>query len=278
MSKAQRESIHSYDEHLGRRRVPRRDPLVPPTDREAALRRLPSTAHAARSLAAVVGFLVCVELASGVLQGYYTPIYPRHRRPPRHPRGRRQLVRGGPADRLRARRPARSPGSATWSGTRRCCCCRRRSPRSARGSLAIAPNFTTFLIGWAVQGAYVVWLPLEIAIIHRRTARLRAPGAAHPAGAAVLVGALELAVIIGALTSGALVDGIVDERPAGAARRSRHPRAWSRSGRHRGRAGRVDRWHRLARAGLVTLALGLVMAGLVVIRLDGAGSIARPGC
>ena len=36
--------------------------------------------------------------------------------------------------------------------------------------LAFAPGFTTFLVGWAVQGAYVVWLPLEIAIIHRRTA------------------------------------------------------------------------------------------------------------
>jgi hypothetical protein len=30
---------------------------------------------AIRSLATIVGFLVCVELASGVLQGYYTPIY-----------------------------------------------------------------------------------------------------------------------------------------------------------------------------------------------------------
>ena len=26
-------------------------------------------------LVAIVGFLVCVEIASGVLQGYYTPIY-----------------------------------------------------------------------------------------------------------------------------------------------------------------------------------------------------------
>ena len=31
--------------------------------------------EAVRSLATVVGFLVCVEVASGVLQGYYTPIY-----------------------------------------------------------------------------------------------------------------------------------------------------------------------------------------------------------
>ena len=29
----------------------------------------------AHGLLAIVGFLVCVELASGVLQGYYTPIY-----------------------------------------------------------------------------------------------------------------------------------------------------------------------------------------------------------
>ena len=36
--------------------------------------------------------------------------------------------------------------------------------------LAFAPSFTTFLIGWAIQGAYVVWLPLEVAIIYRRTA------------------------------------------------------------------------------------------------------------
>ena len=36
--------------------------------------------------------------------------------------------------------------------------------------LAFAPGFTTFLIGWAIQGAYVVWLPLEVAIIYRRTA------------------------------------------------------------------------------------------------------------
>jgi hypothetical protein len=27
-----------------------------------------------RSLATIVGFLVCVEFASGILQGYYTPI------------------------------------------------------------------------------------------------------------------------------------------------------------------------------------------------------------
>jgi hypothetical protein len=31
---------------------------------------------AAKGLATIVGFLVLVEFASGILQGYYTPIYP----------------------------------------------------------------------------------------------------------------------------------------------------------------------------------------------------------
>ena len=72
--------------------------------------------------------------------------------------------------------------------------------------LAFAPSFTTFLIGWAIQGAYVVWLPLEVAIIHRRTADTGRQALLTRRSAAILVGALELAVIIGALTSGALVE------------------------------------------------------------------------
>ena len=72
--------------------------------------------------------------------------------------------------------------------------------------MAFAPSFTTFLIGSALQGAYVVWLPLEVAIIYRRTAGTGRQNQLTRRSAAILVGALELAVIIGALTSGALVE------------------------------------------------------------------------
>ncbi len=34
----------------------------------------------------------------------------------------------------------------------------------------VRADFTTFLVAWAIQGFYVVWLPLEVSIIHRRTA------------------------------------------------------------------------------------------------------------
>ncbi len=230
-----------------------------------------------RGLAAVVGFLVVVELASGVLQGYYTPIF------------------SDIADHLGI-----SDADVNWFEAAQLIVSALVVPPLARlgdlvghkkvlllstavtalGSwvLAFAPGFTTFLIGWALQGAYVVWLPLEVAIIHRRTAGSGRQALLTRRSAAVLVGALELAVIIGALTSGALVEatsmtvllalpaiavticlvviwfGVEDvpgESPEGV--------DW----------GRFD-WGGLA---LVTAALGLVMAGLVVVRLEGPTSV-----
>ena len=89
--------------------------------------------------------------------------------------------------------------------------------------LAFAPSFTTFLIGWAIQGAYVVWLPLEVAIIYRRTADSGRQDLLTRRAAAILVGALELSVIIGALTSGALVDVDVDDRRCSRCPRSSSP-------------------------------------------------------
>ena len=223
-------------------------------------------------LFAIVGFLVCVEFASGVLQGYYTPIF------------------SDIADHLGI-----ADADVNWFEAAQLVVSALVLPPLARlgdlvghkkvlllstavtaaGSwvLAFAPTFTTFLIGWAVQGAYVVWLPLEISIIHRRTAGTGRQGMLTRRGAAILVGALELAVIIGALTSGALVEatsmelllalpaivvtavffvvwlGIEDTPGEG--------------------TGGYD-WVGL---GLITCALGLVMGGLIAIRLQGPGSV-----
>ena len=224
---------------------------------------------AARSLAAVVGFLVCVELASGILQGYYTPIF------------------SDIADHLGIR-----DADVNWFEAAQLILSALVVPPLARlgdlvghkkvlllstvvtavGSwtLALAPNFTTFLIGWAVQGAYVIWLPLEIAIIHRRTGAdpLRTRRAA-----AVLVGALEVAVIVGALTSGALVGAtsmnVLLTLPAIAVTLCLLA-VWLGIEDVPGQGTGGFDWTGLA---LVTAALGLVMAGLVVIRLDGPGSV-----
>lgn len=223
-------------------------------------------------LFAIVGFLVCVELASGVLQGYYTPIF------------------SDIADHLSIK-----DADVNWFEAAQLIVSALVVPPLARlgdlvghkkvlllstavtalGSwvLVFAPGFTTFLIGWAIQGAYVVWLPLEIAIIHRRTANSGRQALLTRRGASVLVGALEVAVIIGALTSGAIVEvtsmafllalpaivvtvvffiiwfGIEDAPGEG--------------------TGGYD-WGGLA---LITVVLGLVMGGLIAIRLQGPGAL-----
>ena len=227
---------------------------------------------AVQGLAAVVGFLVAVEVASGVLQGYYTPIYP-------------QI-----ADHLGI-----SEGEINWFEAAQLIVSALAIPLLARlGDLVghkkvllaatavtavgswitvVAPSFTTFLIGWALQGASIIWLPLEIAIIYRRTRDSGRQSLLTRRGAAVLVGALQLSVIIGALASGAIVDGLdmnvvlaipaivvtivlvlvwlgIEDAPGES-------------------SGGID-WTGLA---LVTLALGLVMAGLVLVRVDGPGSV-----
>ena len=186
-------------------------------------------------LVAIVGFLVCVELASGVLQGYYTPIY------------------SDIADHLSI-----ADADVNWFEAAQLVVSALVVPPLARlgdlvghkkvlllstaitalGSwvLAVAPGFTTFLIGWAIQGAYVVWLPLEIAIIHRRTASTGRQALLTRRAAAILVGALELAVIIGALTVGRPGRVDLDGLPPGAAGDRGDRRLLRGLVRHRGRA------------------------------------------
>ncbi|GAA3454690.1 MFS transporter [Dactylosporangium matsuzakiense] len=227
---------------------------------------------AAERLVRIVGFLVCVEIASGILQGYYTPIW--------------TDIAG---------HLGMSDADVNWFEAAQLIVATLVVPPLARlgdmvghkrvlvastavtalGSwvLVLAPNFATFLIGFAVQGAYIVWLPIEIAIVYRRTAGRPRQGTLTRYAAAVLVGALELAVIIGALTSGALVESVsmpvILALPATAvtlvlvlviAGIEHVPGAGLSN---------PD----LPGLGLLIVALGLVMAGLIVIRLQGLASV-----
>jgi MFS family permease len=223
-------------------------------------------------LFAIVGFLVCVEFASGILQGYYTPIF------------------SDIADHLSI-----ADADVNWFEAAQLIVSALCVPLLARlgdlvghkkvlllstavaalGSwvLAFAPTFTTFLIGWALQGAYVVWLPLEVAIIYRRTAGTGRQTLLTRRSAAILVGALELSVIVGALTSGALVEAtsmtVLLMLPAIAVTAC-FVLIWFGIEDAPGVSqGGID-WPGL---GLVTLALGLVMGGLIALRLSGPGSL-----
>jgi MFS family permease len=232
-----------------------------------------TTRGAVPGLAKVVGFLVCVELASGILQGYYTPIY--------------QDI---------AHHLSIQDASVNWFEAAQLVVSALSVPLLARlgdligarnvlllstavtalGSwvLAFAPGFTTFLIGFALQGLYVVWLPMEVAIVYRRTSlgalKARQNHLTRRA-AGILVGALELSVIIGAVTSGALVEAtsftVVLMIPAVVVTAvlvviwfgiERDPVVPS---------GGID----LGGLALISLAIGLVMGGLIAIRLQGPG-------
>ena len=74
--------------------------------------------------------------------------------------------------------------------------------------LVFAPSFTTFLIGYALQGACAVWLPIEIAIIYRRTAGSKGHHRLSRHAAGFLVGAFYISIIAGSVSSGALAGAV----------------------------------------------------------------------
>lgn len=240
------------------------------TDKPTAGQALSETgrAVAASPITKIVGFLICVELASGVLQGFYTPLFTdiaRHlsiKDADVNWFEAAQLIVSALAVPLLAR-------LGDLIGHRKVLLLSTVVTAIASWGVAFAPTFGTFLVAWALQGFYIVWLPMEVAIIHRRTAgdERRVRGAAG-----LLVFGLELGVIAGALTSGALATSLgmtgllalpaivvtlslaaiwygVEESP---------PLA----------SGAID-WHGFA---LLTVALGLVMGGLVLLRVQGPES------
>ncbi len=229
-------------------------------------------ATAAKSLFAIVGFLVCVELASGILQGYYTPIF------------------SDIADHLDI-----ADADVNWFEAAQLIVAALLVPPLARlgdivghkkvlllstaitavGSwvMAFAPSFTTFLIGSALQGAYVVWLPLEVAIIYRRTAGTGRQNLLTRRAAGILVGALELAVIVGAITSGALVESTsmttLLALPAIAVTLCFLVIWFGIEDLPGTSTGGLD----LGGLALITASIGLVMGGLIVVRVQGVDSM-----
>jgi MFS family permease len=156
-----------------------------------------------RSIAAVVGVLAFVELTSGVLQGYYTPLY--------HDIARFLQVPDPELNWLEAAQLAVSaitvPVFAKLGdlvGHRRMLLISTAITAVASLTLTVSGVFWLFLIAWAVQGFYVVWLPIEIAIVFTRSQSHDAPSTLTRRAAGILVGALEIGAIAGALSSGAL--------------------------------------------------------------------------
>ena len=154
---------------------------------------------------ALVGFLFLVELVSGILQGYYIPLIP-------------TLIKhlGIETASYNWFEAAQLLLSAIvvpflaklgdMYGHKRILLISTVLTALATWALPFADSFWPYLIAFALQGFYVVWLPLEVALIFDRGRRTgRGPSQTRRA-AGFLVVALEVGAILGDLAGGNLID------------------------------------------------------------------------
>ncbi|BDV30935.1 MFS transporter [Microbacterium terricola] len=157
------------------------------------------------TLAGVVGFLAFVEFTSGVIQGYYTPMLTDI--------ARHLGIHDADVNWLEGTQLMLSalvvPAFAKLGdmfGHKRMLVISTAVTALASLALPFTDSFALFLVAWAIQGFYVVWLPLEIALIWSRARRMDGRATITARAAGFLVAALEAGAITGALVGGALVD------------------------------------------------------------------------
>ena len=156
-------------------------------------------------VAAIVGFLAFVEFTSGILQGYYTPLLTDI--------ARHLGIHDADVNWLEGTQLMLSalvvPAFAKLGdmvGHKRMLLWSTAITGVASIALAFTDQFWVFLVAWALQGFYVVWLPLEIALVWSRSRSAERPAAMTRKAAGLLVAALEFGAIAGALSAGALAD------------------------------------------------------------------------
>ena len=120
------------------------------------------------ALLGVVGFLAFVEFTSGVLQGYYTPMLTDI--------ARNLGVHDADVNWLEGSQLMLSalvvPIFAKLGdmvGHKRMLLVSTALTAAASLALPFTDSFAVFLAAWALQGFYVVWLPLEIALVWSRS-------------------------------------------------------------------------------------------------------------
>lgn len=153
--------------------------------------------------AGLIGWFVLVEVASGILQGFYVPLLP-------------DIVvhlgiRDADVNWFEAAQLLLSalvmPVLAKLGdlfGHKRILLFSAIATAAASWWLVFADSFTSFLLAWALQGFYVVWLPLEIALIFDRGRRQKRGVSQTRRAAGLLVVGLQVGAIAGALAAGRL--------------------------------------------------------------------------
>lgn len=146
----------------------------------------------------LVGYLFFVEFVSGVLQGYYVPLisdlveYLGIRDADFNWFEAAQLLLSALVVPVLAK-------LGDMVGHKRILLISTVLTAGASWWLVFADTFWVFLIAWALQGFYVVWLPLEVALIFDRGRRTDTGASQTRRAAAYLVVALQAGAIAGAL-------------------------------------------------------------------------------
>jgi MFS family permease len=157
--------------------------------------------RAAIGAGGLVGFLVCVELTSGIIQGYYAPLLTdiaRHLRiedPDVNWFAAAGLLLSALVVPVMAK-------LGDMHGYRRMLIVTAVITAAASWGIAFAPNFAVFVVAWALQAFYVAWLPLEVALIHARGRGLPDAESATRRATGFIVAALQGGAIVGALIAG----------------------------------------------------------------------------
>ena len=157
--------------------------------------------------AGLIGWLAVVELTSGILQGYYVPLI--------SDTVKHLGIHDADYNWFEAAQLLLSalvvPPLAKLGdmfGHKRILLIATVITALATWALAFSGNFTMFLIAFALQGFYVVWLPLEVALIFDRGRRSGTGASQTRRAAGLLVVALELGAILGAIGAGLLFEAV----------------------------------------------------------------------
>jgi MFS family permease len=224
--------------------------------------------------AGLIGWLAFVEVTSGILQGYYVPLIPdivKH-----------LGIHDADYNWFEAAQLLLSalvvPVLAKLGdmfGHKRILLIATVLTALSTWALAFSGSFVTFLIAFALQGFYVVWLPLEVALIFDRGRRTGTAASQTRRAAGLLVVALEAGAIIGAIGAGLLFEAFAKNVtltlivPAVAvtlvffAILFGVPESEPAPGRRR-----LDG----VGFGILTLGLLLIMSGLTFLRINGVGT------
>lgn len=159
------------------------------------------------AMAGLIGWLALVELTSGILQGYYVPLISdivKH-----------LGIHDADYNWFEAAQLLVSalvlPVLAKLGdmfGHKRILLIATALTALSTWALAFSGDFVSYLLAFALQGFYVVWLPLEVALIFDRGRRTGAAASRTRRAAGLLVVALEAGAILGAVGAGLLFEAL----------------------------------------------------------------------